>query len=441
MKLITALLLAVCWAGSAFAQDYRIGEVPDQQGWQSGPGPEQRRTPDGQIVAPFKPQQPWQEPRVVKVRNAEGNGFSYGSGCVVKIGDDPSYILTAAHTTGGMDDWILVIFNDGVGSDVAQVIGCDRAADCAILKLAGGPRTHSFAIAQQEPAQGEQVYSAGFPNAKGVRVRATFAAAQEQKVRDQTGAWVSRRFYQIDGAAIEGESGGPLCNENQEVIGVIHSNDTEPILDQRGRQVGCKPPTCGYCADLGSIQAMLTQCCPGGNCYGPQYYQPPPQWRPPQQTRPPAQPPRQPAQPPRQPELPVSQPLTPPMPGPTGPQGPPGPEGPPGPPGVSADPSTACNCGPKWVEINAAIAALRADIDASAKATGDLTLIVNELSKRPPAPTLDEILSEVEKRRKPPRVRIVDPAGDQTTEYITLHDNTDNDLLIEQKFTIPTPAQ
>jgi hypothetical protein len=318
--------------------DFRIGEgQPSYQGQASG-----RRTPEGQYVAPLEPQRPWKDARVVKIRNGlDGGRFSFGSGAVVNVGSDASYVLTAAHITSGQGDWVLVVFNDGRDSDVAKCIGYDEQSDCAVLKLAAGPRREAFSIAQQEPAAGEQIYSAGFPDAGPVRVRLTAGKIETQYMRDESGRSFNRRVLEINGGALQGESGGPVVNASQEIVGIIHSNDQEPIRNQFGQTVGETPSTCGYCASLGSIQTMLTQCCPGGNCYPGQQYSQRPQYQYRQEPIPQARPPAQ----PQVAVQPINPPIAPQVvqtPGPQGAAGQPGPAGPPGPQGP-AGPAAASN--------------------------------------------------------------------------------------------------
>lgn len=139
-----------------------------------------------------------------------------------------------------------------------------------------------------------------------------------------------------------------------------------------------------------------TQCGPGGCSPGwgqPQYYQP-------QQQRPSPDgvctppvgsqgtPQFQPLPPPPPVQTP---PMTPPQ---AGPQGPPGPPGPQGIRGCNAN----CECGPKWLELNAKLEKIRNEMAASQTAVSNLTAIVGDLSKRPAPPTMDEIEAEMKKR-------------------------------------------
>lgn len=143
-----------------------------------------------------------------------------------------------------------------------------------------------------------------------------------------------------------------------------------------------------------------TQCGPGGCSPGwgscqPQYYQPRQQGPQPDGNFTP--PVGSQGTPQFQPCLPSPPPLpTPPgvqNPPQQGPPGPAGPQGPQGIPGCNAN----CECGPKWLEINAQLEKIRNEMTASQTAVSNLTTIVGELSKRP-APTMDEIEAEMKKR-------------------------------------------
>lgn len=316
------------------------------QAFQESPDAPRRMTPDGQYVAPFQPQAPWPDNRIVKIRDSNGPGtWGLGSGAVIAIDKDPSYILTCAHVTSGMDDWVLIIFSDGKSSDIAKVIAYDRQADCAILKLAEGPRDDSFKIAATEPATTERLYAAGFPEAGKIRIRHTL------------GSSINPGVFTFMGGSIDGESGGPVCNESGEVVAVIHKTD--------GHRT--------YCANLQTIQAMQTQC-RNGNCGPPPGYwtEQPPIVIPHPQVPPPI----------------VNPPLTndPPTPGP-------GDDDLNDPPPVP-DPGKPCNCGPRWTEINQTIADLRITISDQAKLIATLQADVKAQSEVNVEQTVDNRITQ-----------------------------------------------
>jgi len=190
--------------------DYRIGEAPQNSGRLS-------RTPNGQNVAPVQQMPPWEDARIVRVRNGIGNGFDWGSGCIITMnGRDNLYVLTAGHVTTGEGDWVTIVFNDGHSYDIAQCLGCNRSQDWAILKLHSGARPQAFKLADSEPKLGDVLTVAGFPDANRIRIR------QAKVVR------ISSENFDLQGGAISGESGGPVCTADGKVIGVIYATTTPP---------------------------------------------------------------------------------------------------------------------------------------------------------------------------------------------------------------------
>ncbi len=91
---------------------------------------------------------------------------------------------------------------------------------------------------------------------------------------------------------------------------------------------------------------------------------------------------------------PVQTPPMPPMPGPVGPQGPAGP------PGKDA----ACDCGPKWTEINAQVLTLQNDMKDCKTTVNNLVNVVNELKDKPA-------------NIKPFYIRVRNPKSGAVTEY------------------------
>lgn len=169
------------------------------------------RTPNGDPVAPLEPQAPWNDDRLVKIRNGAAGGFEWGSGSIVENGGECRDVLTAAHCTSGMNDWVTIAFSDG-SADIGQVIACDQTADCALVQLVKS-RSHAFRVGDADPQPGETVSSLGFPDAGQIRARTTriVPAATNELI--------------IEGAAAHGESGGPILNGRGEIVGVISATD------------------------------------------------------------------------------------------------------------------------------------------------------------------------------------------------------------------------
>jgi hypothetical protein len=347
----------------------------------------------------------WDDPTICFLDGATG---SY-----IAIDGDASFILSCAH---GLDGPIAEGRSREGQRLVCKVVAIDEKGDAAILKF-NGKASQPAKIAAGPAPIGSQLWYCGFPMGGPLKTK-TLVARQ-----GFDGLNIG------DGSPIPGDSGGPVRNSNGEIVGTITGVNGNTGFYSQWKTIN------RLVDEVRANGYVETQCgqggCGSGSCPPQYYYQQPQQVQRPQQRPPlPAIQPINPPITPQQPQRPVA--IN--QPGPTGPAGPPGPEGKHGPAGPAGSDAT-CDCGPKWVEINQQLTQIRADVDASAKAVSELTLIVGDLSKRPASPTIDEIVAEVERRRKPPRIRIFDPLGQSTTDFITLYDNTDNDLKIEQKYT------
>lgn len=263
----------------------------------------------GQAFAQILPPIPrWNDPRVVFITNPDGRGVGCTCGGIIDIAGR-SHVLTVAHDTNGPRAVVNVHLQDGRrvrGTNVAY----DRKADCSIFKL-DTPCKASFTVAASRPALPIRSRMRGFPHSRAYRDRVGLLRTR------YTTAWSAQ------GAAIQGESGGPVTDENDQIVGVISATDNHSET-----VVSPWPPIRRMVDEVESGYGKVvtdTQCY-GGQCYGggggPMYYAQPPGYRPPQQ-RPPQQWNQQVvSQPPPNP-LPAIQPATP-----------------------------ACPCGPKWDELN-----------------------------------------------------------------------------------------
>jgi hypothetical protein len=99
------------------------------------------------------------------------------------------------------------------------VIAYDRQIDYALLKLYGGPREQAFAFSQSQPLDGSPCYAVGFPDAGGIAVRR--GTVRDSRYDDR---------MEMEGIAIQGESGGPMVTDRQEVFAVITEADPDSNL-------------------------------------------------------------------------------------------------------------------------------------------------------------------------------------------------------------------
>lgn len=349
----------------------------------------------------------WADPRIVYMTDG-------GSASFADVGGK-TYIISCAHRTATtsvkVGERVGFLCNDGTNgtATVAAVdpinLNSEPLHDCAIYSFVGtlDKAVRPFSISKRAMRRGETVWVCGFPMSRG------FSCRQTTLVSDD-GTLV------LAGQSTPGESGGPIVNSDGELIGTLTATSAEERLTV----------CCGRGPELALCQNLLAQCgscqsgscgscqmgCSSGSCQG-YYQQAPPQYYPP--TRP---------QQPTTPTIP-SRPSVTSIPGPQGPAGPAGPAGKDGRDGIDGKDGGAGASGRDGKDAD------EATIEANvwAKVENRLSEIAGQ------QPSVDEIANELEKRRQPPRIRIVDPQGKYTTPYSTLRDGYDTDLIIDQRFT------
>lgn len=140
-----------------------------------------------------------------------------GTGFVIK---DDGTILTNYHIVAGAKR-IEVTFADGMVSP-AQVISAQPQRDLAVLQPARIPDdlpAVTMAAAGQL-APGDWVVAIGFPFAMGLSVSAGIVSGLDRTF-PIPGRQPLKGLIQFDAAVNPGNSGGPLLNQNGEVVGVV----------------------------------------------------------------------------------------------------------------------------------------------------------------------------------------------------------------------------
>jgi serine protease Do len=140
-------------------------------------------------------------------------GTSLGSGFVV---DGDGYIVTNNHVIQGAED-ITVIFRDDTQLK-AKLIGSDSRIDVALLKVEPPNKKPLPAVKWGDSDKmrvGDWVIAIGNPFGLGHSVTAGIISARGRSLNDSLDD-----YLQTDAAINKGNSGGPLFNDNGEVIGV-----------------------------------------------------------------------------------------------------------------------------------------------------------------------------------------------------------------------------
>jgi S1-C subfamily serine protease len=126
-------------------------------------------------------------------------------------------VLTAAHVVAGANS-IKVVTSQGVAP--ATVLSVDEANDIAVLKIAGGPYVPLSVAASRDVRLGQAIATIGFPN---VELQGFSPKVTRGEISSANGFTDDPREWQISAPVQPGNSGGPLLDENGNLVGVIES--------------------------------------------------------------------------------------------------------------------------------------------------------------------------------------------------------------------------
>ncbi len=142
-----------------------------------------------------------------------------GSGFIVsKLG----YVFTNAHVVEGADIIKVSLLNKK--TYIAKVVGVDKKADVAVLKIQAKPEDLPVIAFgdSKKVSTGEWVMAIGNPFALQNTVTAGIISAKGRRDQVQQGD-AYQDFIQTDAAVNPGNSGGPLVNLKGEVVGINSS--------------------------------------------------------------------------------------------------------------------------------------------------------------------------------------------------------------------------
>jgi len=166
---------------------------------------------------------------------------SLGSGFVI---DADGLIVTNNHVIADADD-IEVNFADG-SKLPAELVGTDPKTDIALLRVdAGKPLPHVPFGDSEAMRIGDWVMAIGNPFGLGGTVTTGIISARERDIN----AGPYDNFIQTDAAINRGNSGGPLFNQNGEVIGI-----NTAIISPTGGSIGI-----GFAVPADIVQSVLAQ--------------------------------------------------------------------------------------------------------------------------------------------------------------------------------------
>ncbi len=181
-------------------------------------------------------------PTVVGISNNADNFLGgtvskfMGSGVVF---DSSGYIVTNYHVIDGSER-IMVKIPGVADTYKADLVGSDKTSDLAVLKIkANGPLYAAKLGDSQKVRVGDTAIAIGNPLGEEFAgtVTAGIVSANNRKIsamNTQTGQEVYYTVLQTDAAVNPGSSGGPLCNEAGEVIGIVSLNLSQQNVQGMG---------------------------------------------------------------------------------------------------------------------------------------------------------------------------------------------------------------
>ena len=165
--------------------------------------------------SPHKPR----HPAVVRVTAIERNGASLGSGVLVAVSQNYGLVITNWHVVRDASGPILVSFPDGFGSG-ATLLKTDRTWDLAALAISR-PRVGPVMISTEPARPGDVLTIAGYGRDwyRAISGRCTEYLSPGDNNPNE--------IVELDVAARQGDSGGPIFNARGELAGVLFgSNDS-----------------------------------------------------------------------------------------------------------------------------------------------------------------------------------------------------------------------
>ncbi len=151
--------------------------------------------------------------------------YSSGTGFVYKKEKDEAYILTNNHVIEDGDK-IYVTFTNGTKEEV-EIVGKDEYSDIAILSLDSSKIISVGQIGKSESMKiGDTVFAVGAPldSVYSWTVTRGILSGKDRLVEVSLSTSSSSDYImnvlQTDAAINSGNSGGPLCNSNGEIVGI-----------------------------------------------------------------------------------------------------------------------------------------------------------------------------------------------------------------------------
>jgi TPR repeat protein len=178
------------------------------------------------------------------VSSADETYKSSGSGAIVSA---EGHVLTAAHVVAGASS-VKIFTAQGMKS--ATVLQTDEANDLAVLKLTAGTYPALPVAPSRKVRLGQVVATIGFPN---IEIQGFSPKVTRGEISSLNGIGDDPRAWQISVPVQTGNSGGPLLDENGNLVGVVVSK----LGLKAAKVTGDLPQNVNYAVKISYALALL----------------------------------------------------------------------------------------------------------------------------------------------------------------------------------------
>lgn len=188
--------------------------------------------------------------KTVRETNTIGGGIWGGGTITTSYKFEVCDEITCSLMNGASEDFELEVVSVGsyreVADDNETIVDSSYTTrpDLAVLKFVGeepdAEEYPSLNIATEEADYGDNIAIVGYPSAGGtpsVDARLSLSSGIISATAHELSDWGAGEFYQTDGAINGGNSGGPMVNNKNEVVGIVESKITYENIENIGYAV------------------------------------------------------------------------------------------------------------------------------------------------------------------------------------------------------------
>lgn len=155
---------------------------------------------------------------VVYIESTMDNVVTAGSGFVYKIENGKDYILTSYHVISNKDD--IIIYNENKKSAKAILINYDEYTDVALLEIEDALNLKEVKISSKV-SDNSNIFIMGYP--EGAKTITRGKVVSSNKTIEY---YDSLNVIELKARTKLGNSGGPILNSKNEVIGIMFLRST-----------------------------------------------------------------------------------------------------------------------------------------------------------------------------------------------------------------------